>query len=57
MKQRGMIRYLHMGCGESLAARQLGNMILEDNAALRQMKTAKAAVVEQRRRKNYEEQR
>ncbi|WP_457667039.1 hypothetical protein [Thiolapillus sp.] len=57
MKQRGMIRYLHMGCGESLAARQLGNMILEDNAALRQMKTAKAAVVEERRRKNYEEQR
>ena len=57
MKQRGMIRYLHMGCGESLAARQLGNMNLEDDTVIRRMKSANTAVIEERRRKRHEEQR
>ncbi|WP_419615241.1 hypothetical protein [Thiolapillus sp.] len=52
-----MIRYLHMGCGESLAARQLGNMNLEDDTVIRRMKSANTAVVEERRRKRHEEQR
>jgi len=56
MKQRDMIRYLHMGCGESLAARQLGNMVLEKNRVIRQLKVVQPGAVEQRR-KRHEEQR
>ncbi|WP_456376929.1 hypothetical protein [Thiolapillus sp.] len=56
MKQRSMIRYLHMGCGESLAARQLGNLALKDVAAARQLKPVPVAVTEKRRR-THEEQR
>ncbi len=56
MKQQSMIRYLHMGCGESLAARQLGSLALKDVMAARQLNPAKPVVVE-KRRKAHEEQR
>ena len=56
MKQRGMIRYLHMGCGESLAARQLGNLVFEKNTAIRPMQVVQPVAVKNRR-KRHEEQR
>ncbi len=56
MKQQSMIRYLHMGCGESLAARQLENLALKDIAAARQLQSVAPAAVEERRKK-HEKQR
>lgn len=56
MKQRGMIRYLHMGCGESLAVRQLQGLVLEEGPVIRQLKSVKTGAVE-KRRKSHEEQR
>lgn len=55
MKQRSMIRYLHMGCGESLAARQLQSLALQDVGVIRQMEAEKPPV-ESKRRKTHEEQ-
>lgn len=55
MKQRGMIRYLHMGCGESLAARQLQGLKLEKGPVIRQSKCVKTGAVEKRRKSNEEQ--
>ncbi|WP_456418532.1 hypothetical protein [Thiolapillus sp.] len=56
MKQQSMIRYLHMGCGESLAARQLGDLALKKIAAARQLQPVPSADAK-KRRKPHEEQR
>ncbi|WP_456404192.1 hypothetical protein [Thiolapillus sp.] len=56
MKQRGMIRYLHMGCGESLAARQLENVFLQDVGDIKPVRPEKSHA-EKKRRETHEEQR
>ena len=54
MKQRDMIRYLHMGCGESLAARQFVGEVAESKELRKQ--TVKPRT-EEYRRKRHEGQR
>jgi hypothetical protein len=56
MKQRDVIRYLHMGCGESLAARQFPQPGPVTVAASGQSVNRKAASMP-KRRKAHEEQR
>jgi hypothetical protein len=55
MKQRDVIRYLHMGCGESLAARQFSRPGLVTEVACRQPENRKTASLP-KRRKTHEEQ-
>ena len=56
MKQRDVIRYLHMGCGESLAARQFPQPGLVTEPASGQVGNRKTASLP-KRRKAHEEQR
>ncbi len=55
MKQRDVIRYLHMGCGESLAARQFPQSGRVTELACGQIGKRKTAS-QPKRRKVYEEQ-
>ncbi len=57
MKQRDVIRYLHMGCGESLAARQFPQAGPLTPEASGQPLNSKAASMPKKRRKTHEEQR
>ncbi len=57
MKQRDVIRYLHMGCGESLAARQFPQPGPVTAAASGQSANSKSASMPKKRRKAHEEQR
>ncbi|WP_457673406.1 hypothetical protein [Thiolapillus sp.] len=56
MKQRDVIRYLHMGCGESLAARQFPQPVPVTAVASGQPAHSKTAT-RPKRRKAHEEQR
>jgi hypothetical protein len=56
MKQRDMIRYLHMGCGEALAARRFIGEKADGSEKNNRKRIAGPGVSEQRR-KTHEGQR